>query len=128
MSYLRKIHKITAKGFEGITRQKAETLIHKTLDPIFKGVHRDHFWKPIHDGAKALAALDIYPQALKTEYQHDKEGHVSGKEWLYDIPFGEKGGWHMRVLCSFGPSKIGETDAYDIIYTLNWDGRMRPNV
>lgn len=126
MPFLKKVrYKITAKGFEGITRQKAETIIHKTLDPIFKGVFRDNYWKPIQEAMKALAALDIYPQTEKADYYH-KEGNIEGKKWILTIPFGEKGGWHLQINASFGPSAVGTTDAYDVIYTLNWDGRMKP--
>lgn len=118
-------YKITAKSLEGKTRQQVEKLIHQTVDPLFKGVFKDNHWKPIQDAMKALASLEIFPISDKSEYYHDKQGNISGKKWYFILPFGEKGGWHFIINASFGPSPVGTTDAYDIIYQVSWDGKIQ---
>lgn len=109
--------------FNNLTRTRAETLLRKLIDPHTKGVFRDNTWLPIQNIIKSLEAAGIFVASEHTEYKAGKDG-PSGKEWYWKIPFGEKGGWHFRIVASFGPSKIGETDAYDLVYTLSWDGRM----
>lgn len=112
-------------------RHAMESLMRRILEKHTKGVFRDNSWKPIHDIQKDFASEMIDMDLVKSQYYHAKPGQGTssdgpeGKEWLFEIPY-TKGGWHLRIVASFGPSLISDPmSAYDVIYTLSWDGRLK---
>lgn len=101
-----------------------EKTIRMILDRNTKGVFHDDGWKPIHEIQKELVERGIDCYLMDAEYKKDKDGNQTGKDYLYKLPLGDKGGWHLRISCSFGPSRVGETDKYDINYSLSWDAKL----
>lgn len=117
---------------ENLSKTKAESYLHGIIDPLTKGVFRDEHWAPIHQIQKKLAEGNVEAVLTHAGYTHEPGKQMpKGKEWDFDIFQGDKGGWHLKILASFGPSSVDQktqehkSDAYDVIYTLNWDGRMK---
>jgi len=116
-----------------LSRAKAESYLHSIIDPLTKGVFRDEHWKPIHDIQKKLEDGNVNATLTKSGYYNHPSSNKQmpdGKSWEFDIPHGDKGGWHLKIIASFGPSTVDQksqehkSDAYDVIYNLTWDGRM----
>jgi hypothetical protein len=107
-----------------LSPKKTESLMRKIFDTHTRGVFRDDNWKPFHAIMNDLSKAGLDPVIQKSAYKQDKEGNQTGKDWYITIPFGDKGGWHVHISASFGPSQVGKTDAYDLTATFNWDGRL----
>lgn len=113
-----------------MSRAKIENKIHRFMGPLCKGVFSDAFWTPISNMAKHFKNEGIDLELLSAQYKGT--GSDKRKEWHYEVrePSIEKGGWHLTVTASFGPSALDEkgenkTDRYDLNYVLSWDGRMK---
>lgn len=110
-------------------KRKAESFLHKLLDNRTKGVFSDNSWKPIHKIFDDFNAHDVDYSVNKSEYYKTKGSENAespdGKRWELTIYCTDKGGWHLKLIASFGPSPVGTTDRYDVIYTLSWDGKLR---
>lgn len=113
-----------------MSRRAMESLMRRILDRNTKGVFSDNYWTPIHDIQKEFSSEMIDLTLVKSNYFYPKPGmgnvgEIQGKEWLFEIPY-TKGGWHLRVVASFGPSPVNDPmSKYDVIYTLSWDGRLK---
>lgn len=110
-------------------KRKAEAFLHQLLDSRTKGVFSDNSWQPIHKIFDDFNTHAVDYAINKSEYYKAKGSENSdtpdGKQWDLTIYGTDKGGWHLKIIASFGPSKVGATDRYDVIYTLSWDGRIR---
>lgn len=110
-------------------KQSMESLMRKILDKHTKGVFRDEYWAPLAAIRKDFAAEMIDSSLVKSQYYHSKNGDSQmpqGKEWLWEIPYSDKGGWYLRIVASFGPSPISDpTSLYDLIYTLSWSAKVK---
>jgi len=137
MSFLKKVQqaslaKIQADtpDFNSMTRAKAERFLHDMFSKHTKGVFSDEHWKPWHDILDDLNKYNITYKVGDAKYyklrDSDPESLADGKRWELTIYAGDKGGWHVFVTASFGPSPINKPGSkYDMIYTVNWDGRLR---
>lgn len=111
-----------------MSKRHLESLMRRILDGKTKGVFSDSHWKPIHDIQKEFELEGIDMTLNKAQYYQNKgsSSAYDGKEYVFEVPYGEKGGWILRLLASFGPSPLSDpTSLYDVIYTLSWDGRMK---
>ena len=113
-----------------MSRAKVENKIHSFMGPLCKGVYSDAFWTPISNVAKHFKSEGIDLDLISAQYKGT--GSDKRKEWHYEVrePSIEKGGWHLTVTASFGPSTLDEkgenqADRYDLNYVLSWDGRMK---
>jgi len=117
-----------AEDFRTLKRGKAEKLMRTILDKHTKGVFKDEHWAPWHKILDDFVDHKVDYTIDKTEYyKHPstKDEMPDGKRWMLTVYHGEKGGWKVNITASFGPSKPGDTDKYDMIYTINWLGRLR---
>ena len=138
MSFLKKIQKASlaeiiqadTPDFNSMARAKAEKFLHDLLSKHTKGVFSDEHWKPWHDILDDLNKYNITYTVGDAKYyklrDSDPETLADGKKWELTIYAGDKGGWKVFVIASFGPSPIDKPGSkYDMIYTVNWNGRLR---
>lgn len=108
--------------------KKEESMIRLVLDRNTKGLFRDEFWTPYNKILTELDEREVNYVVIESKYDHDSEGAPSGKQWLLRIFSSTgKGGWHLRIVASFGPSKKGENDVYDLVAVLSWDAKIKEN-
>lgn len=118
------------KAKNRLGRKAMESLMRKILDKHTAGVFSDEYWAPLssimHDFN--LESIDIsltnskYFTLKRSEFSYD--GMPDGKEWIFAIPY-KKGGWHLRLVASFGPSPVrNPMSVYDLVYTLCWDAKL----
>jgi hypothetical protein len=94
-----------------------------------KGVFSDEYWTPWQNIIKDLNANNIDYIVNGSKYYKLKDScsdHNDGKRWELTVYAGDKGGWKIHVIASFGPSPINNPcSKYDMIYTTTWDSKIR---
>jgi hypothetical protein len=110
-------------------KHSMESLMRRILDSRTKGFFKDEYWSPISSFQKDFAKEMIDLTLVKSEYFRSKDSTnemPDGKEWVWEIPYSEKGGWYLRVVASFGPSPLSNPNSvYDLIYTLTWSAKVK---
>lgn len=122
------IRLLEAEDFNALSRSQAERVLHSILSARTKGVFSDNHWLPYQQILTDLDKHGIDFGLVKSEYYRNKGStHPigDGKRWSLNVYYGDKGGWYLNIIASFGPSKPNETDKYDMIYSFSWSAAIK---
>jgi len=115
--------------FKELSKQKAKSYLHSIIDPKTKGFFKDEYWKPVQEIFKELANNDIDYSIKESKYYHlPNSEHApmpDGKKWYIEIPHGDKGGFVLYINASFGASKPGSSDIYDLVATVDYSSSIK---
>jgi hypothetical protein len=117
------------KAHNRMSYRSMETMMRKILDRNTKGFFKDNHWAPVHKIQNELSAEMIDMDLMRSKYFHNKDSTSSepdGKEWVFEVYYGDEGGWTLRVVASFGPSPTSDPmSVYDLVYTLTWSKKIK---
>ena len=113
------------------SKARLETILRRILNDGTSGVKRDSNWRPIHAIFERLNDAGFSVQNMSTEY-YRRPGSSNlndGKRWTFEIPVrtvGPGGGWYVTITAAFAGSVADPSEAYDIVVTMNYSARIRP--
>ncbi len=111
---------------DGKSKQSASNFIHSKINALglTRGVFRDTGWNQVHKIWRALNDLGVDFDQTGNNYYHDKDsGDIKGKRWTFEIKFknntGKDSVLYGSITADFGPSQVGKTDAYDLVFNVS---------
>ncbi len=110
---------------DGKSKQSARNFVNGKIQELglTQGVFRDTGWNQVHKIWNALNNLGVDFVQTGNNYYNNESGETKGKRWTFEINFknnlGKDSVLYGSIVADFGPSQVGQTDAYDLVFIAN---------